>query len=428
MAARHRQESSAGYVFFSLFVGIVVADLQREVLAKPFSFCMPGHRRLSRHLIFGIGSVVNLLLGILFSKYLGLEFPYILLAVLAVSFVGMICYLFSAWLVLAMKNPVIGLLGLMVFPLVFLSDYLKPVEHMVVSSPLLPIAVGILTFGIAWKWLGRKSLARKHCGVSLVGLTDSWNFWKMRKIQQKRAAQKIAKRGSLVYDRLEGLILRKMKVCRPFSGNRYILGNLFIIFGRSFGLKLAIGYLLSLVMAGLMFGYFDDVILDTYFFMITAIMGIHFNLMPCRSMLLPAGRTKKYYSAVVSGFVATSLMTFLVAIIAAMTIPLDHIMPDIAWRGITFTFHVIGMQKSFIPLILGPIALIVGTLFPNKRVTVLIFMIAIIATVGVIAFITTLASIFIDSIFGIASLVAASWITFLVLFGYHCRKRSLIGA
>ena len=44
-----------GYLIASLLVGILAGGMQKDVLIKPFSFCLPNHRRIPRAFIFGIG-------------------------------------------------------------------------------------------------------------------------------------------------------------------------------------------------------------------------------------------------------------------------------------------------------------------------------------------------------------------------------------
>ena len=48
-----------GYLIVSLLMGVLAGGLQKDILTKPFSFCLPGHRRITRTFIFRIGYVVN---------------------------------------------------------------------------------------------------------------------------------------------------------------------------------------------------------------------------------------------------------------------------------------------------------------------------------------------------------------------------------
>ena len=76
-----------GYIIFSLLVGVMAGGLQKDILTKSFSFCLPNHRQIPRTFIFWIGGIVNLFLGCVFLGYPGLGFPYVLLVVLAGGFV-----------------------------------------------------------------------------------------------------------------------------------------------------------------------------------------------------------------------------------------------------------------------------------------------------------------------------------------------------
>ena len=66
-----------GYLVLSFFWGLLTTVLQKEILTKPVSFCLPGHREIPRQFIFRIGFVVNGLLGLVFLAHPGLDFPYV---------------------------------------------------------------------------------------------------------------------------------------------------------------------------------------------------------------------------------------------------------------------------------------------------------------------------------------------------------------
>ena len=57
-------------------LGFLTADLQRTVLAKPFSFCMPNHRSVPRRLMLVVGVVVvALLIGAIFIGHKEPQIP-----------------------------------------------------------------------------------------------------------------------------------------------------------------------------------------------------------------------------------------------------------------------------------------------------------------------------------------------------------------
>ena len=92
-----KAERYLGYLMVSLLAGVLAGALQKDVLIKPFSFCLPGHRHIARPLVFWIGGTVNLILGCVFLWYPGLSFPYVLLVVLAGISIGLIVYFYGVY-------------------------------------------------------------------------------------------------------------------------------------------------------------------------------------------------------------------------------------------------------------------------------------------------------------------------------------------
>lgn len=429
---RHEYESYVGFFFLSFFVGVITADLQRDVLAKPFSFCLPKHRSMPKHLIFGIGSIVNLLVGIIFFGNREPLFPHDLLVILAAGFVGMIFYLLAVRLVFVFRTgafigPILAFIW--VIPMV-LSQYNRPAEYIIISHPLWPIMAGIITCRIAWKWLEGDALARKHCGDVRMGLADAWNVAKMRKYQQKQYAQMLSKGRPSISDSLEGFFLTRMETCASFSKYRAVLGNLYIMLGRLFGGPRWVWTLTTplLIVMILSLGYFANGIMSNYVFLSPAFMVFYLDLVPHRNILLPLGRTEKYYTAVASGFVITVMVTLLFAMLAAMSVLLGPMLPDIPWKGATYAYYAMDVRQSYIGLFLMPIALVIGTLFPNRRLPLFLFMGGAVSLCGP-RFGPTPGPPLLASagIPGVVVSIAASWITFILLLRYHCLRKSLVG-
>lgn len=416
------------YILASLVLGALSAELQRDVLSKPFSYCMPRHRDLPRLLLFGIGGVTNIFYSLIFCRYSGVEFPHILLVFLAAILAGITCFLLGSWLVLMSKSmsPMAWL-----FPVIWIlasrSDHLKYIEHVIVSFPLLLIAVGIASCGLAWKWLGRGSMARKFCGETLVGLADGFDIAKRREVYQKQVAQKASKKDSAISDRLEEFFLTRMMECRPFGGNRYVLGNMRLAIGRLVGPQWMVFPPVLIVMI-LIFGYMVPGEINSFFFILPAFGAVSINLIPYRNMLLPCGRAEKYYGAIVLGFAVTLLSILIVMTIALISVPLSNILPDITMRGETFTFDALDVRKSYLCLFPMPIGLLIGTLFSKRGLLIAMFAPVLMAFLFPFSFMSGsgLIPFSLDSLSSIAALTAISWISFALILRYHCHRRSLV--
>ena len=428
---RHKEGGFFFCICASLFLGIITASLQREVLTKPFSFCMPGHRRLPRRFILGVGSVADLAIGAYFLGYRGLEFPHVMLVVLAAGFAGMIFYLLGVWLVFLLRTTsFMGIVGF--FPaMIIILDLRASLERTIISYPLTLIAAGTLSCAFAWMLLESESLARKNCGRNAAGLADTWNTTRIRQIQRKRAAEMWSKRGpSSVFDSLGQFFLPRIRACRPFSGNRHLLGNLYILFGKLLGPQwwLQPVTLMALV---LFFGYLPGQIASPLIFAFPAFGLVAMDLIPYRGTLLLGGRREKYHSALIMGLAGTLLLTLLIATMALISIPLNSVMPDIPLKGEAMSHNPIGLGAFYLCPVLAPIAIVLGTLFSRKRLALTIAIGAIMTAVLIILIVFRFWEIMMlfwpGDILGPIVLIAISWTFSALLLRYHCRRQNLVG-
>jgi uncharacterized membrane protein len=76
IAMLHKPEAGKGmftlFLLLAFIIGFITASLSIEVMNKPFSYCLPGHRKTVRQFIFLIGIAVSLLGSPLFLAYPGL--------------------------------------------------------------------------------------------------------------------------------------------------------------------------------------------------------------------------------------------------------------------------------------------------------------------------------------------------------------------
>ena len=145
------------------------------------------------------------------------------------------------------------------------------------------------------------------------------------------------------------------------------------------------------------------------------------------SMLISGGRNERYRCAIILVITVAVLITVMVTIIAAPSLPLATIMPDITLQGRTFTFHAMDIELFFVPLLMIPIVFTIQLIFYRKP----IFMMWLIMLVFVMLFITSISwhkqlISSINPMFFIGGLILC-WSTFLLVSRYICMKRSLIG-
>jgi len=122
------------------------------------------------------------------------------------------------------------------------------------------------------------------------------------------------------------------------------------------------------------------------------------------------------------------LITALVTIIAALTVALTAIMPDITLRGSTFTFHPAIITLFFVPLLMIPLASTFQLIFYRRPIfmvlsVMLLFML--LFFIGAISH-KTLGAAMVNPI-SIVALLVLSWLIFVLVLHYICTKRCLVG-
>jgi hypothetical protein len=424
-------ERFVGYVTLSFFGALITTGLQKELLSKPFSFCLPGHCEIPRRFIFITGGVINMLFGLVFLAHTELMFPYVLLVICSGGFMGMIFYLLGVWGMFPMKNTIalIGLLPLVIFGGGFFELH-KPLEAMIIYQPVQTIIVGLLICCLTWRWLGKEGLARRYCGQMVMGIADNWNMEKFRRYREAKIVSKSAMGKTVFADRLNRFFMTRMKVSGSFTVGQYIWGHVYMVLGRGLSSTILTPWVV-MVPLFLLMGYSpvpEDGSMANFLFIIPVFGAVHLNLLPYSSILLPAGRSDKYYGAIISGFVISAVATMLLAVVSSLSVPLEPILPDIVLKGYTFGYHAMNVKYCFFTLSLIPLSLIVATLFPRGAIIRTIFvMVVMYAWMFICIF-----GLFAEKLFEsgpsiIAGLIILSWGVFLMVLRHICMRRCLAG-
>jgi len=417
-----------GYLLISFWTGVFAGNMQKDVLTKPFSFCLPGHRRIPKLFIFWIGGVVNLILGCVFLLYPGLSFPYVLMAILAGGFVGMILYFHGVCIPLLKLKTLLGMylyIGLIVVTIFFKWD--KVVQNIIISWPIPTILAGGLVCVWFWRLLGRDSLARRHCGRLVCGEFDT--SLKAQKYQQAQADRKLTAAKAKFFERLHEFFLRRMNRYEFLGKGRYIWGNFYMVFGRGFGtwrMKHVLASCALISFLVLFFGFVCKGEGVNLLFVILALVVLSLDLLPYGSMLFPAGRAEKYYSTLVLAIIITFLAGVLTLALTGISVLLETLLPEFGSKAEVLSYHGMDIGLFYIFLLVIPIALSCAVAFPRnmivKIIIVVVFMQGWIISAGV------LKQPLIDVIgpVGVVGLVALCWIGFFVVLHYVCMRRSLV--
>ncbi|MFC1678091.1 hypothetical protein ACFL3G_13665 [Planctomycetota bacterium] len=424
-----------GYLIISMYTGLLAGGLQKDVLNKPFSFCLPGHRRIARPFFFWVGGVVNLILGLVFLGYPGLEFPYVLLVILAGGFVGMIVYFYAIYLGFQAKpSPKGGGFPLLVFGAIFLK-WDMVVQEMIVSSPLIIIAIGFLSCWLAWKQLGRDDLARKFCGKLTLGIFGAWNRQKLEKFRIQQDSKKNRKFREAFSNSLETVSHNCMQRFDFLSTGRYICGNIYTVLGWSLRMVKPGVAALFILGAVVYFGYLGSIgkgsvkhmplMMTGFLYIIPALLLTNVDLLSCQSLLLPAGRRQKFLAMLASAVVLTLLGSILLLTMTGISFCLQGRLPDISWHGLEISYHALNIRLLPLFVVFIPTSFCISVLFRKNhmlRIIIMIVLMQIIIFSGVI-------SSFINLTFGpvsLAMLAVGLWGVFVYILHHVCTRRPLV--
>ena len=427
-----------GYLIASLLTGILVGALQKDILIKPFSFCLPGHRYITRPFVFWIGGIVNLILGCVFWGYPELDFGYIILVVLAAGLLGMIVYFYGVYIGFSeLPSLAGGLIPLFIFGAIFFK-WDKSFQGIIINQPILVISASTVVCVWVWRLLGRDFLARKYCGkLAIVGFFDNWggmfdDIAKARKYPQALANQKPNAIKAILFENLHGFFLHRMGQCDFLSRGRYTWGNLYVAFGKHFGywqLKNVLGFLALIVFFLLVAGFWalPNAGPVNFLFVLPVFAVLSLDILPYRSMLFPAGRTDKYFSSLVLAIVITLSAGLLILAVTGLSIFLEMSLPEFSFRGKMFSYQGMDTEQFYTYFLFMPVALSLSAISFRSNLLKIGFPIAFMSGWMGAEMASTRSLVDIIGPMGVSGLIALCWIGFLVILHYICMRRSLVG-
>ena len=421
-----------GYAMVTFFPGCVIGTMLKETISKPFSFCMPGHREVSRKVVFLIGSVVSVLLSFVFVSCPVQTFGHVLLVMLAGGFIAMGLYLLGAMFAMASpkKTGVLNILFIVIYGLIFWGGG-KGFGGVLLSYPAAIILMGVVVCIAAWQQLGREPLARENCGKLFIGMMDGYNMEKKRRYREEVLKAKMGKRSTGIFSGLEEFFLGRMARCEFLSLGRYVWGHVYSVMGRSFGsmrwcnlvilpILLVVGYL----------GCRGFRLFENLFFVMPVMVTIMVDLNAYPTVLVPGGRREQFWGTVVSGVTITVAAVVLVSVFAVVSMWLGTILPDITVKGCKLEYGAMDISKLSLLLIFMPLSLAVGMLFPRSMIAKF----AVIIIMSQVWFVGSTLSQFdsfkpiaaINNPVSIAVIITAVWLFYLWAIARHFRRAQLV--
>ena len=414
-----------GLIVLAFIVGLLLSVLPIEVMSKPFSYCLPGHRKMLRKFVFCVGIVFNILGSMLFFVYPALNGWYLVLVVCSAFFAGMIFYLLGAGLAFGARKSVffIGFLPLIIIAGRFFELH-TILERVIVENPLVVISLGILVSFIVWLWLGDEGRARRYCNVPWAGFFDAFNPSKMKRISRIRMAGKWDKFKKYTGLRMERFFLGRMNKHDYISAGRYIWGSLY---AACVGPAIQWKGILSIVILFVFFLGYMGLAATFMFFFIPAIMVMNMRLPAHSSMLIAGGRRERYAGTITVVAAATVLISIAAIAVVVLSMLLEATVPELTLRGFTFTYRAVSAKNIFVPLVIIPFAFSIRLIFYRRPVYTLMILILVIHPMVFTGVVWRKQLGGMINPISITALVVLSWGTFLLVSRYICMRRSLAG-
>jgi len=416
-----------GYLVLSLAAGIIAAELQRDVLTKPFAYCLPGHRFTMRKLLFWVGFVVNGIGALVFVAYPELQLGHKFIVVISAFFAGMICYWLAVWTVLSIMKtgPVLGFVPIIGLVLVWFNLHIS-LGYAIVNFPFYVSTAGLVLCIVVWRWLGEANLARDCCGRVVLGSADIFNI-RFEKYWRTEAARKSAQKGMHAMVLVERFFLAQTNKYSYLSTGRYVWGALYSAGGLYLSLssKVFLIFLSGMPLLLALFGYIQPALTIGY-----VILGWTAGL-SCRlpfqsSMLVGGGRKERYYGTIAVAVAHAFYIMVIATVVFTASKLLAAVLPEsITLRGETFTYHTVPEGLILAPLALVAISFTVRLFF--RRMLILPMALGCGVFSGTVFALQDKLRTAKPMLLVIVALLILAWAVFLVALRYVCMRRCLVG-
>ncbi len=302
-------------------VGIIIASYALEVITKPMSFCMPGHRGIPRQFLFICGYLLSGFWAVCIARACqsDIETSQFIVTAIATFSLLSIAYWIAVIGLFAFNSSPLTLLLSTAWLLLDAMDEWRGFSLLAISKyPLLVILAGAAVNVSAWRVLGGNWLARKYCGKALVGFSSNTTRINREKLQQKEAK---GKSHPNIHHYIEQFFISRLAHARHNSTDHYIWGGLYRSLAVPVSRCLSWKGLIFLVVSTIALSYSKILVIAAFAYVAGLIVGsVELNI---RSNQLTTGSRKDRFLIGLS--IALTATAITLAISAAMT-GLNHLL------------------------------------------------------------------------------------------------------
>jgi hypothetical protein len=347
------------YVVF--LAGVFVSAMQVEILSKPFSWCLPGHREVPRRFMGCVGGVLSVLSAMLLGAVYHGDVTAKLMVCVSIFFLCTMAYWLGASIVWAFPNwgaaISVSMLVLLVGNFVDIDTIF---EYVAVRWWWATAAAGVVVNVAAWRYWGKDGLARRYCGKMWMGAFDVWNKEKMARWGRARTAK--AYENAADGGRVERFFLGRISRGSAGGSGRYIWGNLYKVFGAAaVGKNDWMRFFVVIIPVVCFLGYMGAAI--NMIFIMPGLMVMNMKLHVHSSLLVCGGRRDRFWAGLATAIAIGIHVTGVVAVMGALSVLLEQVMPSFTLRGHEVVYHAADMRLLFVPPVMIPVVLSFGLIF-----------------------------------------------------------------
>lgn len=324
-------------------IGGIVYGYQMEILSKPFSFMLPGHRRIFRRLLFTVQAFWLLLGAILVLVFWPQDILHRVLGGILFLASGSLAFRLGTYLADKTRQPqaMIGFMMPVIIILPMIVD--SAIVEKVVFNPLviavITIAGGMVTFRM-WQKLSQLSLFQSYCGLQNVGVFSGFSQKSLQMLQRQQFAVGVGEGDEDFIAGVETFFLKRIERTRQKSIAPFVYGALYQAIGPSLLMAIKNRYWGPMGMFGvfLLFGYYGR-FGDYFMWSIFLVLLSRTDFQVYSTLLVTHGRTQRYIMAM-SWIVFLSLNTlaFVFICLGLLTL-IEPYIPAIHLQGLNAAFH-----------------------------------------------------------------------------------------
>lgn len=346
----------------------VLTSLQRDILARPFSFCLPGQRDVVRSTTFLVGIAASLAASLPVLTLGGIGDPGILWAGWSSFCFGLSVFLVIVSVLFAVDQVAVllGPLMPMVFVLVEFPDARIFVQEAALFAPVWNSAIMAALSLFVWKRLGSVDQVRRICGRRFLSLQMAWRRAATEEFVESGKRIALSRRSWSVRDRLLQRCFDRIGRRPPLSFRRHLAAMQYELAGRLVPLSPWVLPIIALAMLALLTiaGYApvrDDrpeAPEANAVYVLACVIGLQLRTPMSTTMLLPLGRRERFRRAFAvagcNGLVVLGISMLLYVTLQVM----GALAPNLTLGGEIHRFRPADLEPAFVPLFLLPVSIL----------------------------------------------------------------------